>query len=146
MRGKLLISSFSENKYQACFVFGTGDFKLFLETKISDSFGGFDKVSAQQSSITSDFANFGFIRYMSKQNGLATMTPELAPNVNMLMSVRCRTILERLGLGYGLNPLPSSVGNVIDYDYLMLGKLAPSATGSFSGNFGGSVIPAQLFP
>ena len=144
MSGKLLINSFSENKYQACFVFGTKDFKLFLEAKISDSFGGFDKVSAQQSSITSDFVNFGFIRYISKQNGLTTMTPELAPNVNMLMSVRCRTILERLGLGYGLNPLPSSVENVIDYDYLMTGKFAPSATSSFSGNFGGSVIPAQL--
>ena len=144
MSGKLLINSFSENKYQACFVFGTEDFKLFLEAKISDSFGGFDKVSAQQSSITSDFVNFGFIRYMSKQNGLATIDPEQAPNVNMLMSVRCRTILERLGLGYGLNPLPSSVGNAIDYDYLMCGKLSPSSNGSFSGNFGGSVIPAQL--
>lgn len=146
MSGRLLINSFSENKYQACFIFWTKDFKSFLEAKISDTFGGSDEVSAQQSSVTSDFVNFGFIRYMSKKNGLATMNPDEAPNVNMLMSVRCRTILEKLGLGYGLNPLPSSVENVIDYDYLMCGKLAPSATSSFSGNFGGSIIPVQLLP
>ena len=146
MSGKLLINSFSESKYQACFIFGTKDFKSFLEAKISDTFGGSDEVSAQQSSVTSDFVNFGFIRYMSKQNGTATIDPGQAPNVNMLMPVRCRTILERLGLGYGLNPLPTSVGDAINYDYLMCGKLSPALNSSFSGNFGGSVIPAQLFP
>ena len=142
--GTLLISSYDGSSYSACFIFENSGIKDFLESKIANFFASDETYVANEINVTSEITSGGFLRYVSKQNGLAGMLPKDAPDIKMLVSIQCRKILEKLGLGYGSNTFPQAVSDAINSDYLLFGNLKPAPVEDFVGALGTDSVPLAL--